>query len=607
MPKEAISRNRGASSVKQGDKTDKGRSSASSSVQKKSKQKQQTQSSSVKHLFGREKPIVTQSVSNQSVQLQQLCENDIIAQICQTDHQGAVKSVNALEKQHQKDHRVPDATSNNMSKQTSGDINQEEGVMEALMKKLSDSQQQGGPQVMDLRLVIEMFKDIKNDLRTNNDKIDGIAATQTLMSSEVTTLKSEVSFYKKKSEVMSGTIQNMAHSVNTLEKRVSKLETNLKHPSVMISGLKTSHKKQEAKVQVEAFLQDNLGLDMEVIDTFNLSSVETSPVVVCVKNQEEKRLILQNKSKLKDTVNAEGKGFFINDHQTPEINETKVHQRQIFQANKRNVASRVDMSFVKGSLKIQNETYKSKVRVPQPSEFLQLTPQEYDQIMEIKLQQGVKVSEQGNMLVGFTRPVNSFQEINQAYMKMKLKYPQAKHIVCAFKIPGEEQYYCSDYCDDGDHAVGRKILELMNKNEVNCRVIFVARYTDGTKMGPRHYAAYLEAAKNAIEQQQYNHLTKTTQTIMQMTSQQRKFPTVQNARKKSVRTYAVLSEVSARRKILSTSYKFANPENPWNDNGPDTEDRESWGSTPTPTESWENGINEPMARKNTTMETATRN
>ena len=266
-----------------------------------------------------------------------------------------------------------------------------------------------------------------------------------------------------------------------------------------------------SKVQIETFLEDNLDVEIEVMDVYSLG--EGNNIAVNMATEQQKLEMLKNKSKLKDIVNNEGKGYYINEFLTPEENEKRTHERQIFQKNRRSTANKVEMSFFKGGLKIQNEKFKKKVTTPEPVNFLTLTEEELDQIMKIKTPQGQRVVADGNAMIGFSCPVSTHAEINQAHTKVKLKYPQAKHIVCTYQIPGTEPYYNANYCDDGDIGIGRRILDLMDRNKITSRVNFVARYSDGTKLGGKRFQMYLDAAKNAIEALPYNWLTQTNQQV----------------------------------------------------------------------------------------------
>ena len=83
---------------------------------------------------------------------------------------------------------------------------------------------------MDVKVVLEMFKQIRQDLmefkKEKGDKInqiDGVILQQTIDSDEVAKLKKEVDHYKKSNETMTSAMKNMAAKLVKLESRVSDL------------------------------------------------------------------------------------------------------------------------------------------------------------------------------------------------------------------------------------------------------------------------------------------------------------------------------------------------------------------------------------------------
>ena len=66
---------------------------------------------------------------------------------------------------------------------------------------------------------------------------------------------------------------------------------------------------------------------------------------------------------------------------------------------------------------------------------------------------------------------------------MRLCYPTARHIICAYNLPGEKHHRYKGYCDDGEHGAGAKILQYLLDNNLLCRVIFVTRIYSGVKLG----------------------------------------------------------------------------------------------------------------------------
>ena len=185
------------------------------------------------------------------------------------------------------------------------------------------------------------------------------------------------------------------------------------------------------------------------------------------------------------------------------------------------------MSFFRGGLKIQNEVYSKKVREPSYAEILQLPEEQLSQIMDLKIATGEAIEQDENVFVGFSKAVNNYQDIRKLYMHLKLKLPKADHIMCAYNIPSDEQYYNKDHCDDGKFGISRHTLNMLNQNKIPSRVVFVARYSKGKKkIGQNRVDMALRAAKSAIEKSSYNQYTKADQRISNMKPPEKQRPPV---------------------------------------------------------------------------------
>ena len=91
--------------------------------------------------------------------------------------------------------------------------------------------------------------------------------------------------------------------------------------------------------------------------------------------------------------------------------------------------------------------------------------------------------------------IESHDQIDELYLKMKMIQPNARHIVCAYWIDGFEPIsQAQDYHDDGEPMAGRQLLDILIKDNLKNRVIFVARRYGGIKMGPERFDCYKKAA-----------------------------------------------------------------------------------------------------------------
>ena len=151
-----------------------------------------------------------------------------------------------------------------------------------------------------------------------------------------------------------------------------------------------------------------------------------------------------------------------------------------------------------GKLFIDNQPYHQKLTVPQPKDILGLSMDELNSILDVEVTRGETYNKDGSSFLGVTARVQSIDKVSRYYVQMKLIYPEARHIICAFKLAGEDIHNTEGYCDYKETNAGRTLLrELKNCNILN-RVVFVMRQYGGIKMGPERYDYILKAARQAL-------------------------------------------------------------------------------------------------------------
>ena len=170
-----------------------------------------------------------------------------------------------------------------------------------------------------------------------------------------------------------------------------------------------------------------------------------------------------------------------------------------------NTVGKPEMELNNGRLSVDNQQW-AKPLTPLSAEHLaMLTAKQVEDIIDTDLQKGENLVVEGNTFIPYAMAVDDMSEIRKAYVKMKLCHPGAQHIVCAYCIPGLKKFECEEYCDDGDHNVGRNLLKWMQHNNLDCRVFFVARY-QGRKLSAQRFESYREAALNALNKKPENNI-----------------------------------------------------------------------------------------------------
>ena len=285
------------------------------------------------------------------------------------------------------------------------------------------------------------------------------------------------------------------------------------------------------------------------------------------------------------------KAYYINEYVPAEIGEKRRRERQIFNDNEQTTANKLEMSLFRGGLKIQNQVYKNKVVVPNEADILLMAQKDIDTLVALKVHPGKNIIEAGNFFTGYTAAVSTFKEINELYIHLKLMHPGADHIVCTFNIPGVERHYCANYCDAGETGAGKRILNMMEENNITNRVIFVVRYAGRGKLGAKRFELYLKAAETAVNDNSYNRILKVKQQV-NAENKKKKDPkprqgfTTRGGRGRGsyARTYVPHPKPPSDENGIDQypldedrqNFSFRNPDNPW-----------QHYNDPPPTENWE--------------------
>ena len=297
----------------------------------------------------------------------------------------------------------------------------------------------------------------------------------------------------------------MNEQMDILKSKVNMLETNNTKKLITVTGLYVGQKKAQILVNVESFFQNEMDIEVSVEDAYVIGNAKPKIVVVELETLKDKRLILQNKQSLKGKKNAEGNEYYVSAHQTAEYRENTKREKGILKYNeKSNERMKADMFYEKGKLFIEGNRYSKKIHTPTAKDILDIDPKEVDDILKVDLKTGGKIEQDGSQFFAYTMDATTHEQVQKAYLKLKLLYPDARHIVVSHFLPGLDTYYTQDYCDDNEPGAGARLLGFMRFHQLKHKAIFVIRHYGGKRMGPGHFECYVEAAKIAILANPYN-------------------------------------------------------------------------------------------------------
>ena len=376
-------------------------------------------------------------------------------------------------------------------------------------------------QVMDVKLVFQMFKELKQDIAGSKvidgeKRLDDIEERQDKTMDEVLSAKEQLLDQKTKVHVLEGLVTHLSEKLTDMDNRVEKIEFNHMRKSFVFSGLNCQPKKDVCLNELYNFFSEEMKLEIQIDDLFFLNKGKSSPVVATTSTIQEKISIMSNASSLKDLRNNRGQSYYINDYLPPGMNERKRRHLDIIKGNNDLGEDKLQMIRRGGSLTIEGQPYVKRVHVPTVKEIVALTTEDFNTILDTKLTEGVKVPFKDDYFHGYTMATNNFEEVQKAYTKLKILFPNSKHIVCAYMLPGTKEFECEDFCDDEEHSSGRVLLQWMQKHKLECRAIYVTRNAKGAKLGTDRFQCYIDAAKNAIAAHPINDINNQNQLIIEV-------------------------------------------------------------------------------------------
>ena len=176
-------------------------------------------------------------------------------------------------------------------------------------------------------------------------------------------------------------------------------------------------------------------------------------------------------------------------------------------------ADQLNMKMEKGELFIDGKRYQKAIKPPSCKEILQVSREMRLERLNMKIARGELVQIQGQQFMGFSAQVKSIQEVNVIYAKIKAMHTDARHVVCACRLPGRNFHTHQDFVDNGEHNGGQFLLRLLESSDIRNRMIIVVHKYDGSHLGPQRYIGMRKAVASAVDTSAQNTISNKYDTI----------------------------------------------------------------------------------------------
>lgn len=313
-------------------------------------------------------------------------------------------------------------------------------------------------------------------------------------------LQGELKDTKFQLKVMANILAKQDEQISMLNNKIIQIQQREMNPNVVITGIPETHKEKTVQL-FNDFVLNQLEIQ-ELIPAeraFRIGVGESRPLVVQLRDPAQKGKLFGNATKLKGKKNSKGSYFFLSDHLPESMNEAKRRVNDLFNENKKKQAPyQLDMEFRKGQLIINQELYTKSVKVPPVKTIINPTDEVYDKAIQMDIIKGGEERKAGSYFASFITPVNDHDEINSAYLKLKMKYADATHISCAYRLPGVNSPQNQDYVDDGEYGCGRVMLKTLKEAKLMNIAVFMMRQYGGKHIGPQRFQIFKKLTEQAI-------------------------------------------------------------------------------------------------------------
>ena len=130
--------------------------------------------------------------------------------------------------------------------------------------------------------------------------------------------------------------------------------------------------------------------------------------------------------------------------------------------------------------------------------MLKQSPQQLEHTLATKIIDGGRHKEDNSKFLSFVQRVKSKDDVSRGLNKMRLKFADATHISCGYRLSNPKLCKDQGYEDDGEIGQGRTILNTLRDKDQKETAVYVVRYYGGVHLGRRRFDIAKDLTKSAI-------------------------------------------------------------------------------------------------------------
>lgn len=337
--------------------------------------------------------------------------------------------------------------------------------------------------------------DVQNDVEKLRESCNSNA-------DEIVDLSKDLDNYRFQLQKVSQLVIRQEQQIGFLNKKVTEMQQREMNPNIVITGI--VEQPNEKPIQLfNQFVMQQLEIQ-ELIpanQAFRIGNGTNRPLIVELRDpNSHKGKLFAKATKLKGKKNKIGKPYFLADHLPEALNEERRRINDLMSENKKKPRGyKLDMTVKRGKLTINEEPYCKAINAPTAEDILNPPDALYDLAKELDVVKGGRKVQDKSTFVSYAVAVQDHQDIQAAYLKLRMKHTQATHVVCAFRLPGANTPVNQDFVDDREYGAGRVMLRYLKDEQVLNVAIFLVRYHGGINIGSTRFEIFKDLAKKAKE------------------------------------------------------------------------------------------------------------
>lgn len=318
---------------------------------------------------------------------------------------------------------------------------------------------------------------------------------------DIDDIEKELKETKFQLQVVTNIVIKQDEQISFLKNKIADIQQREMAPNVVITGI--PELKNERPIQLfNTFVTKQLEIQ-ELIPAnkaFRIGSGLNRPLIVELRHPESKGKLFANATKLKGKKNESGGFYFLSDHLPEERNEIRRRANELIAENRKKQAShRLDMSISRGKLIINEEPYQKAVTAPTARDLLEPDDSLFDKAEELDIVRGDDDVKAKSKFISYAAAVQDFADVQAALTKLRMKFADATHVSCAYRLPGANTPKNQDYVDDGEHGCGRTMLKVLREEKYMNVAVFIVRYFGGSHLGVARFDIFRNLAKSAVK------------------------------------------------------------------------------------------------------------